>query len=611
MEKRKFNSNYEVGRIMITNIENGTLADWKNVLNDTDEKLINESNVQIYNFSDVVNPSSLSLGGTDQSSYANINALKKAPTTINRDKKIATFEWNFWLLDGTFDVLDDTQDEKIQGWLTNTLSDNNCYLQQYIYFSGISNNQKKQINTVKFNPAYGYVPKMVYLYSNGINVAYDLEAMADNDFIEDAQYVYLNYPQFANMDDTMFFTIRDTNMPYRRGRITEWNLGFEFFVDKNDLQDYEHSRTCKLNMTELPQNDIVFSFADKLGYFDPLKVNQAYKHTFSKNDDFYVYYGYNLDIGWSWALVEMLKFNELEVDRDSIKTTIKLESPMNRWDNKYKSTELKTDTWSNLSGLITKLYSLATGSSSGIQGQANLNLANVNKTHWRDLLVSICRHNNEFNFVNSPVNELLQQAIAFGNGFLLRTPTGWEIKKFVDSNGQITSGQTPLPSDDTIKQELCFSFPLVEEQEKYTSGTFESASYEGQDADEEVTPTGQVYTLLPYRKTISLLSGNIKKEFTGHSDILVIGYKNNTTEWLWTDNAHSKFLWYITTFDCGTKITINDCIMNPLIQLGDIIKVFTDSAYANYQGIVEEITINYDGSFRGKIVINQPYAVVS
>ena len=79
---------------------------WKNVLhNSDDDYIIPESDVNIMCPYDCLSTSGYSVSSYQASSVCNPNALASAPTTITRNKKVATFEWNFWVLDGSFDVI--------------------------------------------------------------------------------------------------------------------------------------------------------------------------------------------------------------------------------------------------------------------------------------------------------------------------------------------------------------------------------------------------------------------------------------------------------------------------------------------------------------------------
>ncbi len=595
---------------------------WKNVLhNQAEDYIIPESDVNVMCPYDCLSTSGYSVSSYQASSVCDPNALASAPTTITRNKKVATFEWNFWVLDGSFDVLDDG--ETFNGYMSSNMSNEDCTftINPYVFLDYLTFNQRKN-QTIKFAPMYDEVPAEIQLftaYGSTVNsLIFNIEEMLEQDDIQNQEYVHL----YSDDIDTTFsasrvgITTRKTLMPYRRARVTEYNNGYKFYKDKNDLQTFNHTRTTSLNGEELPQNDLQISFTDLEGVYDNRNLSAPFHIVFNKSHRFYVYYGYNFDdIGWNYVHADTLCLNNVEINRDSIETTINLQSTMQLYTNKYPTQYLDMS-HDHISGWVPEIYKFTT-----FQGLANavcnlLNVSNIvfdqeypptflttSKSLWRFYLNYTLTSGG--NFQNLKANEIIQQIGALLKCAIVRQPNGELYMKNLVAR--------TLTIVDNIESANIISYPTQTKEDSYKNIIVETPpTYQAQEPDNSKTETveehgAEMSVYLPKSRASFTVNSSETEECTLTQELCPLGDERDSYYysliWTWHDSIYESYANHFNNVHKATRYEFGETMLNPLLQVADFVRAYIGSEYKVYRGFIEKIEINYDGSFKGALTI--------
>lgn len=593
---------------------------WKNVLhNQAEDYIIPESDVNVMCPYDCLSTSGYTVSSYSPESICNPNTLASAPTTINRDKKIATFEWNFWVLDGSFDVLD--TGETYNGYMSSNISGADCTfsVNPYVFLDHLTFNQRKN-QTIKFAPAYNQVPAEIELftaYGSTVNsIIYDIEEMLETDDIQNQEYVHL----YSDDIDTTFsasrvgITTRKTLMPYRRARVTEYNNGYKFFKSKHDLLTFTHTRSVSLAMDELPQNDLQFSFTDLEGIYDSLRTDAPFRLNFNNNHRFYVYYGYNFDdIGWNYVQADYLVLENIEINRESIETIFNLQSVLQIYNTKYDANNLDTIqyingsyhhsksapyNWTTFKGFMTAIKTRL-GIGEFTYSTNDIDYLNFSMEEWQNYLRATTTADSENAFTKLPLKEVIQQICAFLRCALVRQADGsLRLEYLYPSTFNIV---------DSVEASNIIAYPTKTNGEQYKYVSISTPkTYSEQSDDEEVTGTAGSYSIVCYpaskRFTVSNASGS--EETSVNQNIIPLNYKEGTGTtscWLWSAGIWQNYANHYWKVKKSTRYEFGELMLNPLLQVADPVRLFLGDNYNYFDGLIEKIEINYDGSFKGAL----------
>lgn len=620
---------------------------WVDVLhNQSEDYIIPESDVNVMCPYDCLDMSSsayvVNNGATFD--YCTPSALKNAPTTINRNKKIATFEWNFWVLDGSFEVLD--TGEKFNGFMSNTVSRVDCTFASspYAYINRTDGNtfalNKNQ--TIKFNPMANEFPAILNIttrYTNAQdqivvtnNIDFDIESSLLNDDLTNQEYVHLfsNDVDTSNVNTQVMITFTRTIMPYRRVRISEYNNGYKFFKNKYDMQSFTHSRSASLTMEELPQNTSQLDFVDELGVFDSENISAPFHIVFNNNHRFYTYYGYNFDdIGWNYVLLDTQVYDAIEIDRGGYTTSLNLKGLLTTYTQKYSSDKLNYDpvgnpksspfNWTSFRGFITAIKHSSVANIPSITIDSNApdyidsGTGNpYNFWYWQYFMWLSCKRNVDSNFSTTPANELLQQICALLKSLMVINPDG---SLFIKNIGTFSTTEV-----DTIDSAMVISYPSFTQESSYGKIFVETPSIFAEQSSDETTSQEiqNVGTQTYYQTSYGfLMNSSLTEEQTLTQNIVPLAIKNkpnttnpDTTGWFGWQNGYPAYnlfrsyaIWY-NNIHRQKVMELGECLFNPLLQVGDTLKVSIGDEYKSYKGCINKIELNYDGSFKGTVSIN-------
>lgn len=598
---------------------------WKNVLhNSDDDYIIPESNVNVVCPYDCLDMSGnmYSTQGYIVPTYCDISKIKNAPTNLVRNKKIATFEWNLWVLDGSFDVLDDN--EVFNGYMSTTYSGEDCsfLISPYCIVNrtdgGTFSLRKNQ--TIKFNPLASECPAFINIQSrygtdNGTvtlnNIDFNIEEMLEDEELNEREYVNLFSDDIDTTDTNtqICITCTKTLMPYRRFRISEYNNGYKFFKDKYDLLSFTHTRSVSLCMDELPQNDLQISFTDLEGLFDSQRSDSPFKIAFNSSHRFYVYYGYNFDdIGWNYVFVDTLAMNELEINRESVETVLSMQSTLQLCNNKYNCSKLD---WKNTAQTSPYNWTSFRGFMSAIKDQLSesfnidydtngtISYLDTSLSKWQYYLYYSYRCEQEFNTI--PLKELIQQICAFLRCALVRQP-----------NGDLFFENLYAPTItvyDSVEAVNVLSYPTKTEGEHYKKVVIDTPKTSNDQNDDEANNVSEGSLHWYYLKsretfTISAESSSVTDEATISQKIIPLSFAQNHNDcWNWSAGIWQNYANHYWLVKKSTRYEFGEVMLNPLLQVADPIYLYLGDNYERYTGRIEKIEINYDGSFKGALTV--------
>lgn len=559
---------------------------WKNLIATDD--LLPESDVNIVSNNDVHDPSNweITLGG-GVADIANEKAILSSPNTIRRNSsKIATLEWNFWILDGTYEV--PTEETTIDGYVS--VDATNAVGRFDLPVTNIQLNSDESIAknfmTVKFAPDINEYAT-AWTLTNGSEMSY---AYVD----ESNEYHYLAIPGSEN--NYLRLTVVEWSMPYRRIRINELLLGARLFFTKSNLSQFKHHRTGDMVNAELPQNDCDFSVLDVNGDFDSNNPRAKFAYLINTNTTFSLYYGYKINNSWEYHLIDAFYVETFQRPANGIEAKFSLESNLNR-KNQTLSTNVNY-TFDTYAGLVSYIQNVM-GVTISYKGES-INFASIPKLG----LSQSVKSNPEF--YKTPVNQMLQIVACILNCYLFRTEAGlFELRCIYTRFGDYINDTTIL---DTISLLNCFEYPEIETIANIGEIVLTLLKYpldrpdESLDSEYTADIGGTSRTFPPVRFSQKYYNGGVSQ--TAENQFLSLG---SDSEYTFTvnDGIHTSYMSWLNKFISGAKKVKVKMRINPAWQIGDIVAMqIKDGSYI--KGFIVDIDIEYAGYPKGNVTILSP-----
>lgn len=608
---------------MIDPLGDKTAKDWENALK---QDLIPESDVVVINNEFMISGAFINYTPLLGITPSNLSHFGYSDTYFyETQKKYASFELNFWVLDGTFTVRN--ADEEITGYISNGISDGNCILSNDSKVYGVRLGVKdgkttaiQKIITISFTPLLEIIPAEIVVTDGKNAKTFNFEELAMNSYIDRNKYVYLDIgTTFSEYPLTIEIT--KTNLPYRRGRISDITMGFLFYADKDNMTDFEHTKSCKLDMSEFFNNTANITLVNFNNYFDNLMQNGTSKIKLQNSYIYEIYYGLKFENEWSYAHADVLYFKDLSIDRDN--STLKLElstTAFNENNQKYNMSLIGQNAtsphdWMNFRYFIKSIISqlnITTADKNSLETTLNvLNNIDENRTSWRGGIYTDSTDVNSNNaFKNEKLIDLLREAIIFCNGVLVSDIGLLKIKKLVGTSGRITSDSFDHKNEYTVDQKQYLKYPNIEDLKEINSIVVKTCQLHNQ--DETVTQTTDGQNIPPSSHTFEFKQNSNDKNTSAEVELNCLCIQSNPdqlseTKWKWSDPQFTTLYYYIKTFNSGFRITADEMIISPLLEVTDPIHLSLPNRGQPFYGYVEEITITYNGTFTGKLVVNSPY----
>lgn len=204
----------------------------------------------------------------------------------------ATLEQNFWLLDGSMDILPDKAPYNYQSYVSQELSSE----EDGSYTDGIK-------FSIKFNTGFYAFRGMTFTFDT-IQNNYPTE-LTITSYLEGEQVftttVEVDSVEFlveTNMpySDEIVFTCNKNKLPNRRLRVQDIILGVIKVIDSATLSSASWTRSNDLMNTVLSSNDFTFSFYDVKGEYNPDNPEGIWEYL-DRGQSIDVKYGYTLNDG--------------------------------------------------------------------------------------------------------------------------------------------------------------------------------------------------------------------------------------------------------------------------------------------------------------------------
>lgn len=571
-----------------------TSQEWKNLL--STEDILPEGNVNIFSDSAVLDTSAFTVSATNKASFSDVNFMAKAPRIINREQRnIATLEWNYWVLDGTYEI--PTEDTAINEYVSEEISDINGIFENAPTISLVPS------SSPMINPSVYTVE-----FKNGFGTSIETPqatTTTKKHMIEEQEnkYVYLetDYTQGIGVP---FIKINRWSMPYRRARVSEFLLGARIFFDKSNLSKFQHQRTGDMINAELPQNDATVTVIDENADYDMYNPNAKFAKLLSTYSLFDIYYGYNLNGSWEYIKVDQLYLSSLDRPQNGMEAKFVLESSLNRETNTFKTTEqILFYTYEQLINLI----------NAKVNGSIALVGGNFTTTHKEQLSVGLIGALSG-DFFEIPMKEMLQMVSSVINAYIYRNPNGnYQLVNIYNNNLNTITNTNPI---DTITLENCFKYPEIEPILDIGNISLTTVKYpkerEDNTADSEWLGSfgGVQVAFPPYRNSQSY---GVGVEETIESSLIVF-YPDTTTgkEYNFTlsDGIHTSYMNWVHSFISGAKRINVNTIINPAWQIGDLLSVeLKDGTYV--KGFLINTDIEFAGYPKGNITILAPKSLNS
>ena len=252
-----------------------------------------------------ISSNSLNYSSTDKTIYSH-------PENLGTSQKngIATLEPNYWILDGSQEIYDETSSyDNAQGYISNSLSNNNNVYENQPTIVITGNYPDTVIHglTLSFDTINGEYPSEVEIkIYNGSDVILDKIC---ND-IENPEYtvIFLNEEEVTGFTRIEIIYIQSL-YPNRRARLTNFNIGYHLKFTNEEIVNAETEDKTTLINSEIPNRKFKFTISDQEQKFDVDNPEGLYKH-FTQKYPLSYYWGYELDSGEiEWILGGKLKLD--------------------------------------------------------------------------------------------------------------------------------------------------------------------------------------------------------------------------------------------------------------------------------------------------------------
>lgn len=271
---------------------------------------------------------SITANGETEFSYATqlTNGVEKA------NDRYATLERNLWTLDGTFDLLPDSEPYEDCGYIGGELSGEDGTFAVpptiNISFSEVFTAYLEGL-TIAWGAAYEneYADTFTVTAYNGSDVVATRTVTGNTDVVS------VVFAEMANYD-AIVITVEKWAHPYRRARIQSLALGIQHTYTKSAISEYTHKMETDLLSAELPNVEISFQVSNLDFLYDPDNENGMSKYLMERQQ-VKVTYGYEID-----GVVEKIPGASLFLDtwespRDGIHASFSARSLLAFMETKY------------------------------------------------------------------------------------------------------------------------------------------------------------------------------------------------------------------------------------------------------------------------------------
>ena len=224
--------------------------------------------------------------GTDEAIISDISGVT-GTSSNETTTRYATFEPNFWLLDGSFSAFPDVPNGN-SGYASNTAGSGSVTLTLPKVHTAVIPGV-----TITWSSKFDeYATDFTVTAKNGDSIVAEMR-VTDNK--SNRSLVYL---EIANYD-SVTVTVNAWSLPYRRSRIDFVYLGLDMTFTKNDILSYTHEQSGCVFSGELPKNSIEFSVDNSDNRWNPNNPIGLERYL-SERQRLTVRYGMDIDGAIEW-----------------------------------------------------------------------------------------------------------------------------------------------------------------------------------------------------------------------------------------------------------------------------------------------------------------------
>lgn len=291
------------------------------------------------------------------------HAAQLADGLTKTEHRIASLEHNFWILDGSFDLLADEGPYDDDGYIGSTLSGADGTFDApptiTVSFSKVYDTYLEGV-TITWGAAYEneHADTFTITAYNGSTVVATKAVTGNTDTVSVVVMEITGY-------DSIQITVDKWARPYTRARIRSVMLGILHTYTKANVKEYTHKQSAELLSAELPEVEVAFQ-VENLGFlYDPDNASGMGKYLMSRQQ-VEVRYGYEIDGKAEKIPAAVVFLDEWESPRDGIHANFTARSLLVFMEAKYTGTSSGT------------LYQIATAA----LAQANLPLLRTGEVRW-------------------------------------------------------------------------------------------------------------------------------------------------------------------------------------------------------------------------------------
>lgn len=582
---------------------------WKDNQNDT---LVSESDIEI------------SLKMTDPDAYEDATAEDNGHTYFSDtnyivsdgDKNIhkyATLEMNQWLLDGSLEIVPDSNYGDV-GYVSSMICNANRIFETKpivsVDFSQVHNNLLQGI-TIKWSEFLNeYAEEFTVTAYNGTTVVAKKTVTGNKDVLSVVTVDIENY-------DNITIEVTKWSIAYRRVRIDEIYIGVMKIFSKSSVFSYSASHTVDPISAELPKSEISFSIDNVDGNYNPYNADGISKYLMERQE-INVKYGYKLDNGYEWIKGGKFYISEWDAKQNGKSADFKARDLL----------EFMTGTYYrglyNTNG--TSLYNLAVD----VLQDADLPLNSDGTVKW----VIDEKLKNIYTIAPLPIDthaNCLQMIANAGECVFYQDREGTlymtkrEIESYIASDYDISYFNSYTKSNLTLSKPLkqvdvsCYSYSVGTAKGELYKGTLNIngttevwVTYSGSATNVSAVISGGTLASAKYYTNACVLtitaSGNVTITVSGYnletSSVIVTADSGSTGETVSVDNplitsqerAIAIGSW-VESYTKNRMILSSEWRADPRLDALDVVE--NENDYGTNNVIMTNVKYSYNGAFRG------------
>jgi len=608
-----------------------TSQKWKDLYANIANDLLPESDLIVSNSNDVSAPITDSMAST-LSGQLIVGDVYKATSKTGKyttsevstnNKKYATCELNYFILDGSFDFYDYSNPVKEDKYISGIVCGGDC---QFGVGTGEGVGIKlsgaptaKNFVTMKFEPNQNEFATKFKIVDTATNKETEIN-------LDEYDTTYQMF-QMLTTTNSIKVIFTEWNKPYRRARVDELILGKRFWFDKRNMTSCTLKKSVDMISAELPKNDLGLEIEDINNDYDVWNSEAKFVHEFNTNSIFAIYARFKIDDAWELIQIDACYFRGLDRPQQGITAKITLENVLQKMTQKIPSFQISANIidqnsapnkWDSYQAFVYMLSNVC-GRDIAIWGGNSVYNKKRSRMHQpftgmtidkgyegstTNRITEMCRLWDDY--FQTEVKDLLQIAsLTISNYIFINEKGSVILKHITESNGKL-SDAIYYGAEDTIYLDQCYSYPVINKLDVIKNVKI-SPLYKSLEQRTEGSNINHIETI-SYNFASNGIDQNIDDKLifaitaTTADDNPAWGVVDSTAE---ADNPLKILANYVNSFISDAIKISAECIINPAWQVADVINIETKSGKI-YKGFLTSIELKYEGIFKGTVEILVP-----